>query len=387
MEKPNIAVDLESHIRGEAAKSFLERATDKRKKDDDTLDRVNAVFEDYAKRTQFQDAVLGLVPTPGRVPKMSRPGALALRQPVKPQKFLSISEATKKAAEKSYPSPSSTQESPVNYAVVPAALKYLRRLVRKQEEAKPTQEIPQMRRMIFPDSVFDIGINNTKYRSRNSISDVPIIDGKPVAYLYSKQRQITPKGDDLKYKIGDDVISRDAYEKLIFKLITHARYSAKAPEEDVLAEGLRKDIFNNVMQPVNRRKTIDLEIGPFEAFPTPSTKAEKKYYEFNQRKNLPINKNLYPPVPGFDEAANKQGLRAVKKMLPVLKSFFPETSTVSGERISGAKFKNNKNNRDQEIHLPTMSEYEMQKYRSAAKKFMHEIIQERGHPKKKTAGE
>ncbi len=325
-DKTTLAIDLQKEIERQRNQSFLQNSTELRAKQDEENARSVEILNDYSRRQQLADNIQGLIPTPR--PKM----------PTK-------------------------QFNPASLAVVPAALKFLRkRAVKNEQTFNPPKEIPQLKRRL---------------RDEDEGTDV-LAKGLPIAEIYpslEKQRL---------FKLGDETVDWSTLDKL-FSTYQRQRQVKKhsIDPDNETGFGNFSDRFLNLKAPnrVTKNKVhIDVSQSYLSDFydqvfgkkaRAGTNLPEKKAFAYEQFAELSKD------VKNRNKNAGGLGPREVAAMLPVLKSFYPDATEVEGYRVSGAKAKWGKENPLQTIKLPTMSEAKMQKYRSAAKKPLHQEISDR----------
>jgi hypothetical protein len=344
--KPNLSFSdiLQQTIERRAVESFLDKQPEARQKELDAewgaplspeVARANEILGQYAAIAQFQNNILGLLP------------GIKNSGPPKPNRSI----------------PTSIDPS---YAVVPAALKYLRKLATKQAQSKPKTEKISLDSFVAIPSTFRYGekpVDRSSTGSRNQIKVTLAskgVDPKAVASLREKIDYNTEK-----IKLGNEYVPFEDIKNLVqnFKFGT---YDKAFTYSDLLDYIYKNRKFN---------KAVDISIAPY-TLQRPSGKNEDKAEMLELFNRQKYSENFFDPKHGKGsyDPQHSVGASDIKKILPLIKSLYPEAEIVQGHRVSGAKQKSDKDDRIQIIKLPELTDTELLKYGAQAKQKLHRKI-------------
>ena len=154
LERMLLSPDLQSEIERQKSNSFLQNSKELKDREREDVAHADAVLGDYTRRNELSNNILGLVPTP---------------TPHMPAK----------------------QFNPASLAVVPGALKYLRRrAAENQKKFNPPKDIPQLKTIL--ETYPAINGNRNMYRKTAVIAkDTPIASISPSL----GRSEIIPVGD------------------------------------------------------------------------------------------------------------------------------------------------------------------------------------------------
>lgn len=355
---------LEDYIKKYQAMSFLDQNAEMMRTKKEDVERVNAVLGDYAQRQNLANNILGLIPTPG--------ARMQARMPPKP--------------------PQTQNFNPGSLAVVPPALKFLRKLATRNKKEhdtslEPIFEFPQVGRLLTDTDEFPRSFTN-KIGENFRTDKLLTKGGKPIALLALEPRQ---KTDYDNYMIGDEIVSRQQYKNLIDKLTQNFKQRYEERLQQFLKD--RKEypefesltsfpFFNKDNYPVKHSVHLDVNYPSGASTLASTNKNADTMDKFNTRgievdpKSILRDPQKMEPY-RYNVKSQNPGVFSVRQMLPVIKSLYPKATEVSGARISGAKEKNNKSNKKQTIKLPNLTEAQMLKQLGLYKKPLHYSIQNR----------
>lgn len=331
LDRMKISPDLQAEFERQKSQSFLQNSKELRDREREDFARADAILSDYARRHELSNNILGLIPTP---------------RPHMPSKF-----------------------NPAALAVVPGALKYLRkRAAENQKKFNPPKEIPEVK----------THVESVQYGKRNTLDKTADVfaKGVPIATIYP-----SPKKSNF-VSLGDSKVKSKKIRELFEDYVDNTRehYPKEYAERNALFDAFYEKYGDGALSKRKNTTQVDIDSADLSKYFQGS-----KFDEKNRAgTGLPSNareafRNVLTAKSGIknrNKKAGGLGPREVAGMLPIIKSFYPETESASGYRISGTRAKY-KADPYQEIPLPNLLESEMQKYRSAARKPLHREISER----------